>query len=750
LSKSFILTSVIPLLLLGVIVLYYLLVSYTAEVKEKNQLLARAISGQIKAELSSPLAILDNLRYQLDKEQLTTSSETLQHLLDQHAENKTFFDSIYLLSAEGSITLVGLGRHRLGMRPEFIGLNLAHLDFYQQAVRNYAISWSNTFHSLISSSTALAVCVPLRDGRAIIGNIRIDFLQTLVQKVSHGQRVTLSILDQRGEVVARSDPNQRGQASNLLHLLLVQQGLNGKEGSALFVKDGISQLGSVSLIEGPAWVTLISQPTEAAYRAVSQAGMLFGIGLVGAILLAMALAMFQARRMAQPFLELAQQVEVISGGEYQLAEISQQYLEVTSLDEGFRAMAGAIREREDALRQRERDYRTLAENLPAIVYRILVQQHNQLTLLDRYQERMTGFSHAEVVAGGVGFFASRIDPTDFPGIRSQIAEAINRKQPYNVEYGFYHKDGGCRHFIERGTPVFDEEQTLLFLDGVVLDNSEQYRAKEILLQTEKMMSVGSLAAGMAHEINNPLAGILLNMELLRQRLNPGRPANSRRADECRLELENLLRFFQLSKIDNMLDAIEEAAKRTAKIVENVLSFSRKGTGNFTEQPVVALIEQTLQLAEHNFDIKKGFDFRRIKIQRNYAANLPAIRCEPSQIQQVLLNLLENGAQAMFLETAALRNPVFTISATTNGAYLCLEIGDNGPGMDEAVRRRIFEPFFTTKETGQGTGLGLSVSYFIVSKNHLGTMSVESIPGVGSTFSVCLPYHRKEPKKVKQL
>ncbi len=128
--------------------------------------------------------------------------------------------------------------------------------------------------------------------------------------------------------------------------------------------------------------------------------------------------------------------------------------------------------------------------------------------------------------------------------------------------------------------------------------------------------------------------------------------------------------------------------------------------------------------------------------KNYDESLPPVLCEASKIQQVLLNILRNGAQAM--QEAGVEKPKFTISTRLSKSkkMVCMDISDNGPGMDEATRKRIFEPFFTTKPAGVGTGLGLSVSYFIVAENHGGAMSVESHPEGGSTFTVCLPL---EPK-----
>ena len=156
-----------------------------------------------------------------------------------------------------------------------------------------------------------------------------------------------------------------------------------------------------------------------------------------------------------------------------------------------------------------------------------------------------------------------------------------------------------------------------------------------------------------------------------------------------------------------------------------------------------LSEKVIALAATDYDSKKKYDFRKIDIQREYKRRLPLVPCDGARIQQVLLNLLRNAAQAMSQQSKADGNwqaPRIIIRADhePEEKMVRIEIEDNGPGLDEKTRKRIFEPFFTTKAVGEGTGLGLSVSYFIVTENHRGTMAVESTPGKGANFIVRLP------------
>jgi signal transduction histidine kinase len=187
----------------------------------------------------------------------------------------------------------------------------------------------------------------------------------------------------------------------------------------------------------------------------------------------------------------------------------------------------------------------------------------------------------------------------------------------------------------------------------------------------------------------------------------------------------------------------------------MLSFSRKADGEGSSADLRDLLDRTVELAGSDYDLKKKHDFRQIEIRREYEADVPMVACHSSKMQQVFLNILRNGAEAMNEQRAESEEhgakkkaPRFILRVKRDGEMVCVEIEDNGPGMDEETRKRVFEPFFTTKDPGEGTGLGLSVSYFIVTEEHGGVLEVESSPGSGAKFIIRLPlqegwYHAKQ-------
>lgn len=279
------------------------------------------------------------------------------------------------------------------------------------------------------------------------------------------------------------------------------------------------------------------------------------------------------------------------------------------------------------------------------------------------------------------------------------------------------------------------------LEGAVIrvdDVTSRVRIEEMMVQTEKMISVGGLAAGMAHEINNPLGGILQGAQNIERRLSPELKKNVLEAKKLGTSIETIRCYMQERDIFRMLEGIRDAATRAANIITNMLNFSRKPEVHRTSCRLNELADKAVSLAAQDYDLKKKYDFRQIEIVKKYEEDLPYVICSPTEIEQVLLNLLGNAAQAMREMNAPDQISKITIRIRQDGDYVVTEVEDNGPGMDDSLRKRVFEPFFTTKPKGLGTGLGLSVSYFIVTENHNGSFSIESTPGKGSKFIFKLP------------
>ncbi|KAF1051258.1 MAG: Signal transduction histidine-protein kinase AtoS [Stenotrophomonas maltophilia] len=272
------------------------------------------------------------------------------------------------------------------------------------------------------------------------------------------------------------------------------------------------------------------------------------------------------------------------------------------------------------------------------------------------------------------------------------------------------------------------------------DITERLGMEELMVQSEKMLSVGGLAAGMAHEINNPLGAILHNVQNIKRRLSPELPKNLEMAGEVGIRLDDLNHYLEARDIPKLMEGIQYAGSRAAKIVSHMLSFSRRSHRQMSPCELPPLLEQAVEIAGNDFDLTGGFDFKSLEIVPQFDPELGPVPAIANELEQVLLNLLKNAAQAIHLRDDEEEGEQGRIILRTrlNPPWAEIQVEDNGCGMPETVRKRIFEPFFTTKEVGQGTGLGLSVSYFIITNNHKGQMEVQSELGQGTCFTIRLP------------
>lgn len=325
--------------------------------------------------------------------------------------------------------------------------------------------------------------------------------------------------------------------------------------------------------------------------------------------------------------------------------------------------------------------------------------------------------------------------TQMEKVRMAVRDRVSQRVPRYVN--FHGKE-------KRYSDVMIYPLTMNGASGAVIridDVTDQVRVEEMMVQTEKMVSIGGLAAGMAHEINNPLGGILQGLQNVCRRLSPDLDKNLQVARDCGVDLSSIRNYLEQRQILQFLDGMEDAGKRAANIVANMLQFSRYG--NVEKQPcsLNGILDRAIELASIDYDLKKRYDFRHVEVIKEYAADLPPAYCIASEIEQVILNLLRNAAQAMNDQKDAVQPPRIMLRTRREGRNAVIDVEDNGPGMKEEVCSRVMEPFFTTKPVGLGTGLGLSVSYFIIKDGHNGEMTVQSAPGKGSLFTISLPIER---------
>jgi signal transduction histidine kinase len=276
-------------------------------------------------------------------------------------------------------------------------------------------------------------------------------------------------------------------------------------------------------------------------------------------------------------------------------------------------------------------------------------------------------------------------------------------------------------------------------------NARLSMAQEQLMQSEKLASIGQLAAGVAHEINNPIGYVFSNFETLGtyigrmlsmlQAYQQAEASIGERAvlDGVRALREETDMDFLIEDIPLMMAESREGITRVRKIVQDLKDFSRVDANQEWQwADLHAGIDSTLNIVSNEVKYKAD-------VVKQYG-DIPEIECQPSHINQVIMNIVVNGAHAISGERG-----VITIRTGRDGEQVWIEIADTGAGIPKEIQSRIFDPFFTTKAIGSGTGLGLSLSYGIIQK-HNGQIDVQSEPGEGTTFRIVLPIRQQEGQK----
>ncbi len=300
------------------------------------------------------------------------------------------------------------------------------------------------------------------------------------------------------------------------------------------------------------------------------------------------------------------------------------------------------------------------------------------------------------------------------------------------------------------------DQAVIAIGNVRLFEQVQERTKELaasldelrtaqdrLVQTQKLASLGQLTAGIAHEIKNPLNFVnnfsALSVELVDELDEVLRPASLEQ--KARKETDELTHMLKSN-----LEKVVQHGKRADSIVKNMLLHSREGSGERRSVELNAVVEDSLNLAYHGARAENQ-EFK-IKLERSFDPAVGQVDLFPQEITRVLLNLISNGFYAAMKRKAEMRDgyePALAAATRDLGDRVEIRIRDNGNGIPAEVKDKMFNPFFTTKPPGEGTGLGLSLSYDIIVKQHAGSIEVDTRPGEFTEFRVILPRAASQSK-----
>ncbi len=367
----------------------------------------------------------------------------------------------------------------------------------------------------------------------------------------------------------------------------------------------------------------------------------------------------------------------------------------------------ARKQAEAALRESEEKYKNLVGATSDIIWE--TDAEGRFTFISPKIKDILGYSVNEVV--GKKRTLDLIPEREKRKWLKRFKELNAKRKPFfGLEITHVHKNGRQVIFETSGIPLFDSAGEFKGFVGIDKDITERRQMQEQLVITDRLASVGELAAGIAHELNNPLTGVIGFSQLLMDREMP---------DDAREDLQ----------------AVYSEAQRASQVVKNLLTFARKHTAAKEKVNINDVINKVLELRTYELNLEN------IKVDARLDSELPKVMADYFQLQQVFLNIIIN---AEYFMKEAHNKGTLTITTEKVGTKVKVSFADDGPGIDKDDLGHLFDPFFTTKEVGKGTGLGLSICHGIIAE-HGGRIYAESELGKGATFIVELPIGAAEDK-----
>jgi two-component system cell cycle sensor histidine kinase/response regulator CckA len=387
-------------------------------------------------------------------------------------------------------------------------------------------------------------------------------------------------------------------------------------------------------------------------------------------------------------------------------------LKPVKVDELRTAVEIAIYKHEMERRHRERE-RWFATTLRSIGDAVIsTDASGCITLMNPMAETMTGFQTSEVRGKRLGEIMRLVDETTQEAVEDPVAQVLRAGKMMHVRGAIVARSGEQRIVADSAAPILDEVGRLLGVVVVFRDVSESRRLERRLEFAERLASLGTLAAGVAHELNNPLSFVVANVDFALKELKRAEP-----------------QLKSLPWLEDVLHALSEAqigVDRVTQIVSELRSFARPATVPFGRVDVNRVLSAALDMVAHQLG--------RVRVTTTYNT-VPAVLANETRLGQVFMNLLLNAGQAVAAKDAI--GEIYLRTGVTDDGQIVIEVRDDGCGMAPDVLKRIFDPFFTTKEPGRGTGLGLAVCHGVVTSLG-GDIEVKSKVGGGTQFFVTLP------------
>lgn len=632
-------------------------------------------------------------------------------------EDQPYFSGMMLLDEDGRL-LYSFPRNF-----SLLGLNLSRQYFQEDtiAARGPSHYFTNSLLSLISNEPTVSIVYQLPTNQRLIVDLNLNRINSLFEEVPFKENSQIMITDRLGTVIVSPDQDQVLNRKNIPFAMIQQSG------SRFIELDRQTWLGFVVPIQMSNWRVVLLYPEEVAFYAYNIFQQTSVVGILSTIMVlifvilaisnALTLSLDRIQEVISKFLE--SKVFSVLTFESGLVRIR----EFENLKARFSEFTQIISKREHELIRAQKRFETIVNNIPSVVFRIRAQNNKiEITYLSPQAEKLLGPENMALTKN-LDLFKDFIFPEDIREFEFQLGKAAAAKDLF-MWAGRIQLFGNIRWIQIKAQRSSLEEEDIW--DGVIDEVTNQVKFQESMIQQEKMLMIGSLSAGMAHEIKNPLSAIFQSLEIIESLLKKSPDEHP-----------------QKKLLENQLDFIKQSGIRINIIIRDLLAFSRQPEEGKELHDIIELIKTSYDLFHRSIREEMFPLIKRVKVDFHVLGKIPPVPCFPNLIEQVFINLFQNAFDAFCEIQSERKEFIIDVMIASTPDKIEIKLRDNGPGIPEKIKRRIFEPFYTTKAVGKGTGLGLAICYFIIVTTHHGSIEVESYSGQGTTFIISLPLNQEE-------
>jgi PAS domain S-box-containing protein len=490
----------------------------------------------------------------------------------------------------------------------------------------------------------------------------------------------------------------------------------------LYNKDGTAPLADV---------TVYTNRSIIIARFFKLYALIFFNELIKAILLWFFILWVGRKILSKPLEKLTKATLEMAQGNRQKVTLKKHGSKTTELDilaDSFNSMVDKIEAAQTGLLHTKRHLADIIDAMPSALLAITIE--GVVTDCNLQAEKMTRIDRKKAI----GMQYTDLLPL-LKNYQEVLVRVIAQNQAEKLQNILIQEKSGRRYLDIILYPLLDEDPP-----GIVIrldDMTSQIKIQEKLLKQEKLQSTLKLAAGIAHEINNPLGAVLQGVQTVKRRLSTDLPQNLELAERLQLDLEKLKQYCLERDIFKFLESIQLSGEQAAKVIATLLDFTPRAEVNYQPYSLEKIIDRALSHLPQDPLLRKTQIMNLVEVDKQYTPDLPDIKCQPLEIERVLMGILKNAVQATE-STQNERPPEVIIRTYMENGWVGIDIEDNGIGMNDEEKAHLFELFFTTKGVGIGTGLDLAMAYHIIKVSHQGKINVESIRGQGTKVTIQFP------------